>query len=101
MFEAGFVREGGEAYSPTAVRWWLMAADGDGFFFARGGRCSSDQAARSELAGSHTVLERERLAWRARATHELLGTTLTRRFTHELQPDGTLRPLMPTDFEVG
>jgi hypothetical protein len=100
VFEAGFVREGSEAYNPTAVRWWLMASGADGFYFARGGRVSNDQAAQSEIAGAHTVLERERAAWQNRRTHEMIGGDIVRRFTHELQPDGSLRPLTPTDFEI-
>lgn len=99
-FESGLVREAGEAYSPTAVRWWLVAIDGDGFVFARGGREPTIESAQVELGSAHAQLARERVAWVKRRTHELLGNDLVRRFSHELMSDGSLRPLVPSDFEV-
>lgn len=98
-YEAGLVREAGEAYNPTAVRWWVFADD-DGFLFARGGREPTEQAAQSEMASARMQLDSERIAWRHRSTHELMGGSVVRRFTHELRPDGSLRPLTPSDFEV-
>lgn len=97
----GYVREAGEEYNPTAVRWWHFASSEDGFRFARGGRVATARAARSELEGCWTVYERERDAWLKRRTHVLVEGTLRRRPTHELDlGDGSLKPLMPTDFEI-
>lgn len=100
IYETGYVREGGQAYNPTAVRWWLLCRDPDGFTFGRGGRCHSARRARALLALARIERAEERTAWINRRTHELVGHQLKRRFTHELQPDGSLRPLIPNDFEV-
>jgi len=99
-FEAGYVREASNAYNPGGVRWWMYAADLDGLVFARGGRVATEQVAASELAAALGQLDVERRAWRDRRTHELIGDRIVRRFTHELLEDGSLRPLVPTDFEV-